>query len=79
MLQSIGSQRVRHASVTKQLFLRFFSLIGYYKMLSIVLCAIYSRSLLVIYFMYCTKEFGINIYTVLYSSPLRGNIIDRFW
>ena len=33
-------------------FFRFFSHIGYYKILSIVPCALYSRSMLVIYFIY---------------------------
>ena len=35
---------------------RFFSLIGYYKMLSIVPCVLFSRSLLVIYFIYSSVQ-----------------------
>ena len=37
------------------LFFRFFSIIGYYKILSIVPCAIQYRSLLVICFVYSSR------------------------
>ena len=44
-------------------FFRFFSHMGYYKILSIVPCAmLYSRSLFVIYFTYA------NVYTLIPSS-----------
>ena len=48
-----------------------FSQIGYYRILNRVPCAIYSRSMLVIYFIYSSVNFSIYFYTAGIDRSLK--------